>query len=164
MRWFKTVTCCKSEHINSSEEWISGMYTVLFWHVLREQPFDFYGGWRKTSQKKFLALISGKKNSPAQRAGKKNSSAWLRKRFRTPKLVFTLQNPPFAVWNLLSQSKICFSHSVNCFTPSKSTCTLYLGNDFLHHKKEVFLGKRKILKKNSGKCRTWMWTPPLPTV
>ena len=90
----------------------------------------------------------------------KNSPAWLRKPFRTPKPVFALQNPPFAVRNLLSQSKICFSHSVNCFTHSKST--LYLGNDFSHYKKEVFLGKRKILKKNYGKWRTWMLNPPPP--
>ena len=45
----------------------------------------------------------------------------------------------------LSQSEICFSHSVNYFTHSNST--FYLGNDFLHYKREVFLVRRAILEK-----------------
>ena len=132
---------------------------------VREQPFDFYGGGeaKRLRNKKFPALNSGKKNSPTRRAGQKNSPARLRKCFRTPKPVFAFQNPPFAVRNLLSQSKICFSHYVNCFTHSKST--LYLWNDFLNYKKEVFLGKRNILKKilvfEEPGCRTPP-PPPLP--
>ena len=86
--------------------------------LLREQPFDFYGGGGgagRLRKKKFPALILGKKNSPARRAGKKNSLACLRKRFRTPKPVFALQIPPFAVRNLLSQSEICFRSLKSAF-------------------------------------------------
>ena len=73
------------------------------------------GGARGLHKKSFPAVISGEENSPAQRADKKNSPACLRKRFRTLIPVFALQNPPFALRNLLLQSKICISHSANCF-------------------------------------------------
>ena len=108
-------------------------------------------GAGRLRQKKFPALISGKKNSPARRAGKKNSPAWLRKCFRTPKPVFALQNLPFAVRNLLSQSKICFlslncfSHSVNCFTHCKVHYTLEM--TFRIIKRKYFWEKEKFWKK-----------------
>ena len=65
----------------------------------------FMGGGRKTSQKKISGSDFREKIYPARRAGKKNSPACLRKRFCTPIPVFALQNPPFALRNLLSQTE-----------------------------------------------------------
>ena len=97
--------------------------------MLRQQPFDFYwegGGAGQEDCKKIPALISGKKNSPAQRAGQKNVPACLRKRFRTPKPVFALQNPAGVVRNQLSQSEICFRSPKSAFRAFRTPKTALL--------------------------------------
>ena len=91
----------------------------------------------------FPALISGEKISGTKGRQTKNFRLALGSAFALPKPVFALQNPPFAVLNLLSSSKISFSHSVNCFTHSKYYI-IYFGNDFSHHRK----GKSPLFTKN----------------
>ena len=101
--------------------------------AIREWPFDFYG------------------RGGGGRKAKKNSPACLRKRFRTPIPDFAHRDPPFALRNLLSQSKICISHSVNCFTHSKKTTLYTLGMTF-----------RIIKRKYSALWKKSLVTPPPP--
>ena len=99
--------------------------------VLGSNHFIFRGGGgRKTSPKK----ISGSDFRLKTFSGPKG---------RHKKILRLDLGSALALRNLfshskirLSQSKISFSHSVNCFTHFKST--LYLGNDFSIYKKEVF--------------------------
>ena len=50
-------------------------YQIFVFIWLRERPFDFYGGGRKTLQKKISGCDFREKNYPARRAGEKNSPA-----------------------------------------------------------------------------------------
>ena len=70
----------------------------------------FMGGGRKTLPKKIPAVISGKKNYPTRRAGKKNLRLSL--------------GSASAIQYLFLHSKICLSHSEICFhSPKSAFCT-----------------------------------------
>ena len=68
--------------------------------------------------------------------GIKKFPVCLRTPFRTPKTVFALQKPLFAVRNLLFALHKMLSYSENY--------TIYFGNDFLHHKSQVFCSLKTV--------------------
>ena len=138
-------------HSKIYNSWHLWSVVQVYCPKFRERPFDFYGGGggqEDFAKKIFRLWFQGKKLSGPKGLQKKISPACLRKRFRTPL-------PVFALWNLLSKSKICISHSVNCFAHSKNYIIyMYFWNDLSHYKKEVFCSLKKV--------RTWMSKPPPP--
>ena len=104
---------------------------LLCFHIVREQPFDFYGG----GQEDFA---------------KKNFRLW----FQVKKILRLTLGSAFALRSLFSHSKIGLSQSEICFN-----YIIYFGNDFSHHKKEVFCSLKEV-KKFLVNLRTWMMPPP----
>ena len=138
----------------------SSNYTLVTHLSVRERPFDFYGGGRKTSQKKISGcdLREKKLSGPKGRQKKFSGLPWEalshsntcfrtpKSAFRTPKSAFAVQNLHFALRKLL-------------YALQKNYIIYRFGNDFSHYKKEVFCCLKKVSCKPPPPNGLMKWAP-----